>query len=851
MPLIVVPVLLGILVVFITKLWDPIAEYVGYPLDVRRRVEDLQDAVQRLRSIQADLHRLDPRPSSEQGKGWVQSVQNLCLKEEKIKTGYDGCGLNYLSYCYFSKQADKEMKKATDLIVTGKELLKEAQAKPHPVRDVPPQHPQDQLWGMDSYKKKVRDFIQDTNTKSGLLGIWGMAGVGKTSLVKLFRDSSAEYAPLDFDHVLFVRAGRGCTVGDTQKAIAASMRLPVVPDETSQEGIIYNHFKDKNFLLLQDDARKLFEDKVGKEIIKDTQLGMLARELADECGGLAMALCTIGQAMSTKKDPKEWRSAINLLKKSKLLEITNTDEELFERLKFDYDKMTENRKKCFLMCSLWAEDKNIPKEKLIEWWVGLGFLDASDSVNEGYFIINGLVDASMLEKGDNGLDSTENSHVKMHKMIRKMALWIVNDRGHQNIWLPHSVHRLAFSEEKWSKVERAWISTADTSRWSSSIRCPHLVMLVARQPFSLESAPNFEDITFLDLEGINLVKFPSEICGLDRLQYLNLSASEFDGLHEDLTKLSNLKYLHIRGIGGLQTIPKDLISQLKKLQLLDLFCSGATSHKVQYLTSLLEELESKTINLLYFGITVHTRADIEQLEKLFSSVCTQALCMDQFEDFFHERALARMSLRRCEFEDERHLKKIDLRLLSCLENMRELAITKSSVQVLVAEGHNEYGLLPNLGFLELRNLSKLQAVTWKNAGLDIRVVVINRCTKLRHATWVRHLQRLEELTISECPELKQVINNAEEAHQAGVSFCKLRKLKLELLPELFNISEQDFPFKELSYVRVADCEKLKFIKIQQRINQKKIRIDCNIGWWTSSVENQGIASSLFDPRFCL
>jgi len=471
---IVVPAILGVI---ITKLWDPIAEYVGYPLDVPRRVENFQDAVQRLLSIQADLHRLDPRSSSEQGKGWVQSVQNLCLKAEKIKTGYAGCRWSYFSYCYFGKQADKELKKATELIDTGKELLNEAQARPHPVRDVL----QHQLWGMDSYKKKVRDFIQEINTKSGLLGIWGMAGVGKTSLLKLFRDSSAEYAPLDFDHVLFVRAGRGCTVGEAQKAIAASMRLPVVPDETSQEGIIYNHLKDKNFLLLiddlwgyldlkdvgipmplgiapvlplqeyrrkvvfttmskhvcgqmgcaensirleclnQDDARKLFEDKVGKEIIKE--LGMLARELADECGGLPRALCTIGQAMSTKKDPKEWRSAIHLLKKSKLLEITNTDEELFVRLKFGYDKMTENQKKCFLMCSLWAEDKNIPKEKLIEWWVGLGLLDPSESdpVNDGYFFINHLVDASMLEKGDNGLDSTENSHIKMHKMIRKMA----------------------------------------------------------------------------------------------------------------------------------------------------------------------------------------------------------------------------------------------------------------------------------------------------------------------------------------------------------------------------------------------------------------------------------------------
>ncbi|CAL4945435.1 unnamed protein product [Urochloa decumbens] len=891
---IIASIFTSVLVLVISKWWDPIARYLGYPFDVRRRVNDLVDKVQRLHEIKHDLRRLDPYPSSERCKGWVDDVQDLCHKAQAIKIGYDRCGLNYFKRCSLGEKANMELKKAIDLVGRGNELVKEAKGRPHPVLDVLPQHRQDQLWGMDSYKEKVRHFIQDNSTKSGLLGIWGMGGVGKTSLLKLVRDSSAEYAPC-FDHVLFVQAGRGGGVGKMQKAVVAIMGLPVMPDEISQEGIIYNHLKDKNFILLiddlwgyldlkdvgipmplgrvrvvpvqeyrrkvvfttrskhvcgqmgcpnnsirleclsQDDAWKLFEDKVGKEIIKNTQLGILAREIVDECCGLPMALCTIGKAMSTKEDPKEWKSAINLLKESKLREITNTDEELFECLKFSYDEMAENWRNCFLMCPLWVKDKNIPKEKLIEWWVGLGFLDASNPSNEGYSIINCLVNASMLEKGDNGLDSTENSHVKMHRMIRNMALWIANDRGHQNIWLPHSDHRVAFPEEEWCKVERAWISSTDTSRWSSSIRCPHLLMLVARPPFLLQFVPNFEEITFLDLEGANIGEFPLVICGLDKLQYLNLSASKFDGLPLELTELSNLKYLHIRGIGSLQKIPKGLISKLKKLQLLDLFCSGTMSDKVQFLPSLMEQLASKTIYLLYFGITVHTGADIKELGCL-SSVRTQALCMDRFED-------------------ESHLNKIDLELLSCLENMQELTITRSSVNELELEpkehtDYDEYGLLPDIEFLELRHLSKLQEVTWKNSGLNIRVVVIGSCAKLRHATWVQQLQSLQELTISDCPKLEQVIDDAEANQRAGI-FRQLRKLKLEQLPELFHISEQGFPFEELSYVRVDKCEKLMFIKIQRRINQQKIRIDCNRDWWTSSVENKEIANPLFVPTFCL
>ncbi|KAL6853384.1 hypothetical protein ACP4OV_019413 [Aristida adscensionis] len=896
---IVATIILGIVVLVINKWWDPIAEYLGYPFNVRRRVKALEDVVHKLCWIQADLHRLDPQPSSETGKGWVQSVQDLRIKAEKIKIGLDGCGLiNYFSRCYFGKQADEELKKATDLETRGNSLLQEARAKPRPVRRLLHQHPRDELRGFESYKKKALEFIE-LNPNKPPLGIWGMGGVGKTALLKLLRDNYAGSAA--FDHVLLVGAGRGCTVAKLQAAIATTMGLPEVQDEIAQEAIICNHLQDKSFLLLVDDlwgflhleavgipmplgqvmvsreddrvrsykrkvvfttrsldvcggmgcprsnnmevkclskrdAWNLFTDKVGSEIVNGTHIRPLAEKIVDECNGLPEALCIIGRAMSTKESVKEWISAIDLLETSKIYKMMNNDDDLFARLKLSYDNMPNDRKECFLVCSLWPGDENIPMEKLVEWWIGLGLLDVSKPIDTGYSIIYDLVRQSMLEKGDTNLYSAEKTYVKMHEVIRKMALHIVNGPQDQDRWLPLSFCRSTLSKEKWCIVEKAWISSEDSSSWSknpTSFSFPQLRMLVSRHPFSFEVMPHFEAITFLDMRGTKIDEFPLDICRLINLQYLNLSATRINGLPLKLQYLSNLKFLCVRDTAALQTIPKGVISQLKKLQGLDLFCSGINFHMVQYLSLLLEDLASVTANLLMLGITVHSRVDITELGK-FNHVCTQALCMQHFVDGSHPDS-------------------INLQLLSYLDSLRELTIMDSSETLeLVAEGNpncNKYGLLPKLEFFELRNLLKLQNMTWKNAGLSIRVVVIYNCAELKQATWLHHLQSLEELTIAYCAAMEQVIGNVEEANH--MAFSNLKKLYLEQLPELSIVSAQAFPFRELSYAFASRCEKLKIAQVEKGSNQHQIMVDCDQDWWASSVQNEGINNPLFVPKFSL
>lgn len=548
-----------------------------------------------------------------------------------------------------------------------------------------------------------------------------------------------------------------------------------------------------------------------------------------------MALCTIGASLSTAEDPKHWICAIDLLTESKLIELTEMDESLFECLKLSLDSLTEIRRACFLLCSLWPEGENIPREKLVEWWIGLGLLDADNPIEWGHCIIDSLVEASLLSIGDTGLHTSSSSHVKMHPMMRNMALWLVNDRGDKTVWLPHSVCRSKMPAGKWSMAEKAWVLLADSERWPFEDIFSKLTMLVTRDVFKLHPIHSFTAITFLDLEGTRREKFPMEICNLLKLQYLNLSRTNINALPLELKCLSELKYLHVRNTGALEIISKGLISQLKKLEVLDLFCSGCNIDRSQYLVSLMEELTSKTMNVTTLGISVQSRSDVTEVGQI-NRVILRALCMY------------------C-FQDDNHPEKIDLQLLSKLSSLRELAIVKNSLsKELVAEGdptYNEHGLLPHVEFLQLRCLLNLEKVRWTNAGRRIRVVNIYNCPRLRHISWVQHLWSLEELTIAYCPVLQQLVNNEElcvAGNQKATGFHQLKRLYLEELPRLSSISERSFPFEELSYVSVANCNKLKAIRVEKRTSKVKILVDCSDSWWTALGQNGGIMNHHFVRR---
>ncbi|MBA0880958.1 hypothetical protein Goshw_023247, partial [Gossypium schwendimanii] len=163
-------------------------------------------------------------------------------------------------------------------------------------------------------------------------------------------------------------------------------------------------------------AWELFQDKVGDETLNShPDIPNLAKQVAERCGGLPLALITIGRAMACKTTLGEWKYAIEMLKRCTLPKMEN---EVFPLLKF-------SMKSCLLYCCMYPEDYCIPRKRLTEYWFCEGLLNEFDRISEaqmqGDYIISSLLSACLLERG--GEIGGEDC-VKMHDVIRDMALWI-------------------------------------------------------------------------------------------------------------------------------------------------------------------------------------------------------------------------------------------------------------------------------------------------------------------------------------------------------------------------------------------------------------------------------------------
>ncbi|XWS11810.1 hypothetical protein CRYUN_Cryun37aG0032800 [Craigia yunnanensis] len=169
-------------------------------------------------------------------------------------------------------------------------------------------------------------------------------------------------------------------------------------------------------------AWKFFEEKVGDETLNShPDIRKLAEEVVKRCGGLPLALITIGRAMACKNTPEEWKYAIEMLKRSALPKM---EKEVFPLLKLSYDSLPVTMRCCLLYCCLFPGDYNIPKKSLVEYWFCEGLLNVFDRISEaqmqGHSILNSLLSSCLLESA--GEDS-----VKMHDVIHQMALWIASE----------------------------------------------------------------------------------------------------------------------------------------------------------------------------------------------------------------------------------------------------------------------------------------------------------------------------------------------------------------------------------------------------------------------------------------
>ncbi|KAM5553995.1 hypothetical protein ABKV19_025965 [Rosa sericea] len=148
------------------------------------------------------------------------------------------------------------------------------------------------------------------------------------------------------------------------KVLLTTRRLNVCHSMESQANIHLN-------FLSEEDAWNLFLKKARKSFQKSTEFFEVARKIARECAGLPIALIAVARALGDK-DFEDWKRAAQLLEMS---QPANFDEEkdVFKCIKLSFDYLdTEDAKSCFLLCSLFPEDYDIPIEDLMKYGFGTG-----------------------------------------------------------------------------------------------------------------------------------------------------------------------------------------------------------------------------------------------------------------------------------------------------------------------------------------------------------------------------------------------------------------------------------------------------------------------------------------------
>ncbi|TYJ31595.1 hypothetical protein E1A91_A06G210500v1, partial [Gossypium mustelinum] len=538
-------------------------------------------------------------------------------------------------------------------------------------------------------------------------------------------------------------------------------------------------------------AWELFRDKVGDETLNShPDIHNLAKEVAERCGGLPLALITIGRAMACKKTLGEWKYAIEMLKRCALPKLEN---ELFPLLKFSYDNLPNATMKCCLLyCFLYPEDYCIPKKRLVEYWFCEGLLNEFDRISEaqmqGDNIIASLLNVCLLE---NGVIDGEDC-VKMHDVIRDMAFWITREfEATEDSFFVKAGAQL-FEEpdvKAWENVKRMSVMKNEIEVLKGTPKCPNLrTLFLSGNVLDVINDGFFQFIphlTVLDLSRNELLQvLPEGISQLVSLECLDLSNTGIEELPIELKALTKLKMLDLSYMPDLRKIPQHLISSFSKLQIFKMWSVRAIDNHDE--DSVLKGGHEKLIGVerfLSFNLfRCWTRA--LQLESFRESEVFNVLCLENLE-------------------------RLETLELSGCASMEEIKMEKLHTWV-------------------------SSNVTWVILAPNLRSLLVHWCEKIEEILSEEKLDEVAGVIGIPYPKL----------------FLKLESLFLFGLPKLKSIYRDALPFLCLTRILINGCIELKKLHLNSdSAKGNLLSIKGDKFWWEEVEWEDEATRHAFLPSF--
>ncbi|GAB2258781.1 hypothetical protein Droror1_Dr00014941 [Drosera rotundifolia] len=541
--------------------------------------------------------------------------------------------------------------------------------------------------------------------------------------------------------------------------------------------------------LSDDESWDLFREKLGDSAIL-SQAGDIARKVAKKCSGLPLALEHIAISMRAADTVQEWRTVLTDMR-SMMLDVV--EDKVLPILRYSYDRLRDQRlKDCFLYCSFFPEDHEIHRRELVDSWIREGLLDGIENRArqryKGFTIFKELINLSLLKADGNGYLSA-----KMHDLVREMAVKVGKEKG----FLIRAGEKMRDipREREWNEdLCKVSLMYNDIGSISPDVapRCPNLSTLLLSWNESLTSISSLffslmDGLCILDLSGTEIEKLPDSVSNLKNLTALLLSQCWILIYVPSVSMLGKLREMDISFCENLRDFPHGM-EGLVNLKFLDsIGCTAPVSGILSGLSHL-EELricdssEAKGQDLMKLmhlkRLTCRIR-NVSEFNEYVMSQCFASLheyeltvgTRPSYRDSFGERdSLGERDVEfvECRFEEDSPIVPGNVEILGL-----DMC---SGVEYLVSSASPDSTFIPlqtlgNLVELKLFELENFKGLVKPGVALppgslsNLKTIWIGKChgiKKLFSSSMVRgNLQNLEDLRISECLHLEEVIGGSD------------------------------------------------------------------------------------------
>ncbi|XP_027337003.1 putative disease resistance protein RGA1 [Abrus precatorius] len=511
--------------------------------------------------------------------------------------------------------------------------------------------------GRDDSKKEIISLLGQTheNRKVSLIAIFGLGGLGKTTLAQLvYNDLEVQNC---FEKKMWVCVSDNFDVKTVLKKILESVTRSKTADGSSLDYLqekLRENLSGKKYLLVLDDIWNERRDKwielrkylmcgaqdskilvttrsenVAKAMSASTSyplkgltdeaswsllksiafeddftevnqnLESMGKEIAKKCKGVPLAVKTLGGLLGGQNEESEWENVL-LGDFWKLCEKQNS---IMPILKLSYHNLSPEMKQCFAYCSLYPKDSKIRKDELIRLWMAQGYLKCSTERQQMEDVGNQFVKMFLMNSFFQDAKRADGEIIsfKMHDLMHDLAMHVA---GNDYCYLDGKAEKVEGRPMHVSLKYNAihLLKSLDPSRLRTLIfpYCfeeeEYLSVIAKFKYLRVLKLDHLSDSTehlkHLRYLALTQQSLPKSMSNLVFLQTLQLKKCDEESFSEVVTKLVNLRCLDIDDYDSLRGMAIGL-GKLCSLQFLSTFVVG-DSQETKYAT--LNEL--KDLNLI-------------------------------------------------------------------------------------------------------------------------------------------------------------------------------------------------------------------------------------------------------------